>query len=141
MIRYCAEEVARQRDEPEAVSWMCDAWAEAMRAKAAGEPLSLGLIETFGKLTSPPMNTIGFRQGGVRVGPRVCPPPAVIVASLDDLLKRAADLGPDRTYYEYELIHPFNDGNGRTGKIILNWLNDSLATPIMPSNWFNCANP
>ena len=44
-------------------------------------------------------------------------------------------------YYNFEKIHPFGDGNGRTGKIILNWLNDSLESPVMPPNFWDCSNP
>ena len=31
--------------------------------------------------------------------------------------------------------HPFIDGNGRTGKIIYNWINSSLYDPILPEGW------
>lgn len=143
MIRYCAEEVERQQDEPTAVYWLCNAWARAMRMRADDPALTVEKVEAIGKIVSPPMNASGFRMGMVRVGSRMCPLPHELRPALATLFspEALARLKPEEVYLEFELIHPFNDGNGRTGKIILNWLNDSLAAPIMPPDFFNCANP
>lgn len=143
VILYCAEEVDRQQDEPLAVGWLCHAWAEATRRRAVDPVLTVETVEALGKLVSPPMNASGFRQGMVRVGNRLAPAPTEVRPALEKLLspETLATLSPDEVYYQFELIHGFNDGNGRVGKIVLNWLNDSLDAPIMPSNWFRCSNP
>lgn len=143
VIRYCAEEVERQQDEPTAVWWLCQAWHEAIRRRALSQTLTVGIVEDLGRLVVPGLNAAGFRQGGVRVGSRICPHPTEILPALVKLFRpeTLATLTPDEVYYHYELIHPFNDGNGRTGKIVLSWLSDSLMAPVMPSNWFQCPNP
>ena len=141
IIRYCAEEVDRQRDEPAAVWWLCHAWAEAMRLRARESTLTSATVESLGRLVSPGVNSTGFRQGGVRG--LVCPPPSAIRPAIDALLSAdsLATQPPAEAYREFELIHPFNDGNGRIGKIVYNWLKNTLAEPVMPPNFFNCANP
>lgn len=155
IVQYCAEEVERQQDQPTAVFWMVRAWCQAMDERQRGMVLSLDQIKAWGRLVEPHENQHGFRRVAVRVGRRLCPDWQDLARLLDDWLgrvrgerRKAMDgqarplpLSPELAYFEFELIHPFYDGNGRTGKILLNYLADTLETPIMPPNFFECANP
>lgn len=47
----------------------------------------------------------------------------------------------DDWYLAYEWIHPFRDGNGRTGKILHNWLNETLDDPVLVPDYFGGGNP
>ena len=47
----------------------------------------------------------------------------------------------DDWYVAYEWIHPFGDGNGRTGKILHNWLNGTLDDPVLVPDYFGGGNP
>jgi len=47
----------------------------------------------------------------------------------------------DDWYLAYEWIHPFIDGNGRTGKILHNWLNGTLDDPVLVEDYFHMGNP
>lgn len=46
----------------------------------------------------------------------------------------------DEFYFEYENIHPFVDGNGRTGKILYNYLLGTLENPVLPPNFWGSSN-
>lgn len=56
----------------------------------------------------------------------VPPPPLDVVDCLDDFDAYLAERGPDEglirvalTHYQFETIHPFADGNGRTGRLLV----------------------
>jgi Fic family protein len=36
-----------------------------------------------------------------------------------------------RLHVDYEIIHPFVDGNGRTGRIFMNWFRLAVGLPVM----------
>lgn len=55
---------------------------------------------------------------------------------------RAAEIETaDDWYLAYEAIHPFADGNGRTGKILHNWLKETLDDPVLVHDYFGGGNP
>ena len=70
-----------------------------------------------------------YRTMAVRVGRYVPPPPADVSGLMFELLtwwnKEAVNLSPVLSsaivHYRFEAIHPFADGNGRTGRLLALW--------------------
>jgi len=136
VIEYCTEEVERQGhdiytiDGIERVGWMLNAWAYAL-GKDDERPF-MGHAIQLGRLIEPDINLHGIRTVGVRVGGRGCPQPERILPQLTLLWEQRDILTPLEFYKAFEEVHPFVDGNGRTGKVLLNWLNGTLTQPIFP---------
>lgn len=138
VIDYVREEVSRQGhdvytlDGIERVGWMLNAWSGALELIEAGDPLDMSIVRSLGMQIEPHKNSNGYRRCGVRVGSRICPPPDEVRIQLKRLLEIYDSMTPIEFYKEFELIHPFVDGNGRTGKILLNWKNGTLLNPVFP---------
>jgi fido (protein-threonine AMPylation protein) len=66
-----------------------------------------------------------FRTVHVRVGNHVPPPPVIAQAQIIDwtleLMKNWHNLDPKAMHIRFEQIHPFIDGNGRTGRMLMWW--------------------
>jgi hypothetical protein len=141
VTRYCEEEVSRQGHDvtqPEGlvrVAWMLEAWCAMLHMPH--RPLTVTDIIGLGAFVERDVNRQGFRTCGVRVGPNIVPgASSTLYERVEQLLSRAHLLPPLDFYRAFENIHPFQDGNGRVGKILLNWRAGALLTPFFPPNDF-----
>lgn len=146
VVDYVREEVKRQGydvAEPEGirrVAWMLEAWAMACNFSSSSLP-SLDDAITLARIIEPAKNEGGLRRVGVVIREsrsgvirRTFPTADELPRLLSLLFGERERLTPVEFYKEFELIHPFVDGNGRVGKILLNWLSGTLLVPYFPPN-------
>ncbi len=114
---------------------------EYKRAKAGNSELNKDLILRLHRMLIGGIddNIAGrFRQPGeyVRVGMHIAPAPERVERMMDDLLAEySSDLGSyfldkiARFHLDFETIHPFCDGNGRLGRVLINFQLIQLGLP------------
>jgi len=131
-VRWAAQECLWQQSGEISVAWMLEGWEYASRV--GWDRPDLNDILTLGRLVEPRHNLSGLRRVDVRVGYSVKMEHDLVPAALDQWLVGLPELAPTEAFQQYEEIHPFRDGNGRTGSILFNWLNRTLHEPIHPPN-------
>ena len=114
---------------------------EYKRAKAKDSELTKDLILLLHQMLIGGINDAiagRFREQGeyVRVGTHIAPAPEHVERMIDEILvEYSSDLGSyfldkiARFHLDFETIHPFCDGNGRLGRVLINFQLIQLGLP------------
>lgn len=159
--KFISEEVTRQghditvwEDGGTRCLWMLTGWKFAQDKSKEGKP-TLQDILRIGYHMEPEYNSVqGFRRVNVTVGWHNPPRWENVPGEMARLWTNIEDVVPeqgrgiekgiltaDDFYLGFEAIHPFRDGNGRSGKILHNWLLGTLDDPVLVEDYFGMGNP
>jgi len=118
--------------------WKALVYAREVCTRSWHKPFNLEDIIFMAYLIEPEENIYGIRNGGVTVGGRPKMDHRNVPRALTNLIEAAQEdrVEADEFYHEFEEIHPFFDGNGRTGSILWNWQRDTLYAQEDPPDFW-----
>jgi hypothetical protein len=134
-VRRIAEECLLQQSGEISVANMFDAWAISVNLGPSDvtERTILALAHNI----EPLRNAAGYRQYGVRVGSHIAPKADKVPGLMTAFFEELPGMPSGEAFYRFETIHPFGDGNGRTGYLMWNILNGTMAELVPPPNYWN----
>lgn len=157
---FIHDEVVRQGWDPRTpdgkarIRYMHKAWGFAVDRAARSLRPGLDDLLKIAYYVEPGENRNGYRRGVITVGGRAKGwlniPEKVkrlwsVIENVEPITGRThlgeGTMTADDFYVEFEEIHPFRDGNGRTGKIIHNWILGTLLDPILVRDYFGGGTP
>jgi len=127
-IKWAASECERQRSGEKSVYWLCSALDWLRESRDCYNIFITKLeIKKLGIIVEPSQNFHGFRTLPITIKGQVNQP-----CDFERVLEMLCDsyeetqMTPDEFYYNFQTIHPFNDGNGRVGSLIWNLLRGDI---------------
>lgn len=144
-IEFCAEECKRQKSGETSVFWMCEAFAWVKenctqlttRMEVIDVDKRLQVVHRLAKLIEPEKNRNGFRGTEVHFRNMSFGLKAELIPqAMKNLLEAWNELDADQFYLEFQKIHPYIDGNGRTGALLYILNKFILDNPVAPPDFF-----